>query len=333
MNAPRCRDEDYIQFLLATPKACSATEAARVQPLRPDAPAHDAFTRLLHRLEPAPEALWEEVRPLVRRDGGVLVIDDTTLDKPHARHIQLVTRHRSGEHWRVVQGIDLITVAWTDGDRVYPTDYRLDHKHADGKTKNDHFRDLLAAAAERGFRPECVLFDGWYCGLENLKAVRGYGWKFLARMTGNRRARLDRGAPRRVDEQPIAAAGTIVHLPGFGLVKVFRIVATDGDTQHWVTNDLEMGELERLTYAERAWAIEEYHRGIKQHCGAERCQVRLGRAQRVHIGLALRAFVRLEWHRYRTGISWFEAKAQVVRDAVRRYLEAPLYRLPETSTA
>ena len=116
-------------------------------------------------------------------------------------------------------------------------------------------------------------------------------------------------------------------------MKVFRIVATDGDTQHWVTNDLEMGELQRLSLAEQAWAIEEYHRGLKQHCGAERCQVRLGRAQRVHIGLALRAFVRLEWHRYRTGISWFEAKAQVVRDAVRRYLEAPLYRLPEPSTA
>ena len=330
MNASRCRDEDYIQFLLATPRACSATEAARVQPLRPDAPAHDAFTRLLHRLEPDPQTLWQEVRPLIRRRAGVLVFDDTTLDKPHAHHIQLVTRHWSGKHWAVVQGINLITALWTDGDRMYPTDYRLYHKLADGKTKNDHFRGLLAAAHERGFEPECVLFDSWYCGLENLKAVRGYGWRFLARMTGNRRVRLDHGAPLRVDEQPLAAGGTIVYLPGFGLVKVFRIVATDGDTQHWVTNDLRMDELERLALAERAWAIEEYHRGIKQHCGAERCQVRLGRAQRVHIGLALRAFVRLEWHRYRTGISWFEAKAQVVREAVRRYLEAPLYRLPES---
>jgi hypothetical protein len=54
MNAPRCTTEDYIQFLLATPKACSATEAARVQPDQPQKPAHDAFTRLLHRIEPDP---------------------------------------------------------------------------------------------------------------------------------------------------------------------------------------------------------------------------------------------------------------------------------------
>jgi putative transposase len=76
MNPPRATDQDYIEFLLATPRVATATEAARVQPNRPNAPAHDAFTRL----EPEPAVLWEEVRPLVRRTGGVLVFDDTVLD-------------------------------------------------------------------------------------------------------------------------------------------------------------------------------------------------------------------------------------------------------------
>ena len=83
----------------------------------------------------------------------MLVLDDSTLDKPHARHIQLVTQHWSGRHRGVVKGINLITLLWTDGDRLYPCDYRLYHKAADGKTKNDHFRDLLAAARGRGFAP------------------------------------------------------------------------------------------------------------------------------------------------------------------------------------
>jgi len=30
MNAPHCDDEEYIQFLIATPRVVSATEAARV---------------------------------------------------------------------------------------------------------------------------------------------------------------------------------------------------------------------------------------------------------------------------------------------------------------
>ena len=45
MNPPRVQAEDYIDFLIATPKVCSATEAARVQPPKPRPPAHDAFTR------------------------------------------------------------------------------------------------------------------------------------------------------------------------------------------------------------------------------------------------------------------------------------------------
>ena len=77
-------------------------------------------------------------------------------------------------------------------------------------------------------------------------------------------------------------------------MRVFRIVATDGSTTHWATNDLTMTALTRRQMAEASWKIEEYHRGIKQYCGAERAQVRAARAQRNHIGLALRAFLRLE---------------------------------------
>ena len=88
MNASRCCDLDYIQFLVASPRTYSCTEAARVQPDSPLAPAHDSFTRLLHRLEPDPEALWDEAEPLVEKAKGVLVIDDSTLDKPYAKHIE-----------------------------------------------------------------------------------------------------------------------------------------------------------------------------------------------------------------------------------------------------
>ena len=104
MNPPRATPDDYIQFLLGTPKVASATEAARVQPATADAPAHDAFTRLLARLEPDPATLWAEVRPLVRRTDSILVVDDTVLDKPYARKMGLVGRHWSGKHKQVVRG-------------------------------------------------------------------------------------------------------------------------------------------------------------------------------------------------------------------------------------
>src|SRR5215210_706242 len=122
---PKCRAADSIDFLIASPKAFCCTEAAAVQPEAPDPPAHDAFTRLLHRLEPDPATLWDEARPLVHRDGGWLVLDDSTLDKPYAQTIDRVGRHWSGKHKRVVWGINLITMVWTDGDRGIPCDDRL----------------------------------------------------------------------------------------------------------------------------------------------------------------------------------------------------------------
>ncbi len=92
-----------------------------------------------------------------------------------------------------------------------------------------------------------------------------------------------------------------------------------------------MGEGRRVKYAAMAWGIEVYHRALKQECHVERAQVRAARAQRNYIGMAIRAFVRLEWHRLRTGISWGAARAAIIRDAVRTYLDHPCYLLPATA--
>ena len=333
MNPARTTDEADIQFLIGSPTAVSATEAARVQPAHPTAPAHDSFTRLLHRLEPDPETLWAEVRPLVGRATGVLVVDDSTLDKPRAKHIGLVGHHGSGNHHAVVRGINLTTAPWSDGDRLDPCAYRVYRKDGDGKTKNDHFADLVTAAHRRGFRPRAVLFDGWYASVEGLKTVRAFGGISVTRFKGDREVRIAHGAATALAARPIAAAGTVVWLPGYGELRVFRVVAPNGDTTHWATNDLGLDEPTRLMFGELSWSIEEYHRGLKQFTGVERCQIRAERGQRNHIGCAIRAFVRLEYHRVTTGVSWFAAKRAIVREAVRRYLGRPLYRLPDPATA
>jgi putative transposase len=331
MNAPKCDAIDYINFLVASPRAVSGTEAARVQPERPGAPAHDAFTRLLHRLEPDPATLWAEAAPQVRRDRGILVLDDSTLDKPYARQIGLLTRHWSGKHRRVVQGINLLTLLWTDGEALIPCDYRLYEKAVDQLSKNDHFRAMLATARERGFAPECVVFDSWYASLENLKAIRRAGWRWVTQLKANRLVNPDGAGNRSLGECAIAEAGTRVHLQGYGFVLVFRIVTPDGDTEYWATSDLAMGGLARLKYAEWAWGIEVYHRGLKQQCGVERAEVRAAKAQRNHVGCALRAFLRLEQHRLVTGVSWWEAKTDILREALRQYLAQPRYTLASTA--
>jgi len=110
MNPPKCDDLDDIHFLIAAQKFFTCTEAARCQPEGEKAPAHDAFTKLLSR------------KPFVDLRKGLLILDDTTLDKPYARKMDLVTYHWSGKHQRVVKGIALLTLLWTDGFvRVFRT--------------------------------------------------------------------------------------------------------------------------------------------------------------------------------------------------------------------
>ena len=92
----------------------------------------------------------------------------------------------------------------------------------------------------------------------------------------------------------LSSHGTVVHLKGDGMVKVLRIVTVDGDTAYWVTSKLGLDAMTREVVAAQVWSIETYHRGLKQFCGAERAQVRAARAQRNHIGFAIRAFVRLD---------------------------------------
>jgi hypothetical protein len=97
-----------------------------------------------------------------------------------------------------------------------------------------------------------------------------------------------------LDDVAISAEGTVLHLQGFGMVQVFRIDDRDGAAEYWATNDLGTGAGPRQYYAELGFAIENYHRGLKQDCGVEGYQARSETAQRNHIGLAVRAFLRLE---------------------------------------
>ena len=278
----------------------------------------------------------------------MLVLDDTTLDKPYAKKMDLVTRHWSGKHKRVVWGINLQTLVWSgfgEGDRpcVIPCDMRL--YEAGGPTKNEQSREMLAVASERGSRPECVLFDAWYSGLDNLKAVRDLGWHFLTRLPANRTVNADRTGHLAVSEVEVGGAGGEVWLKGFGLVRLFRTVSRDGRAGHWATNRLAMTEAERSALERGAWGIESYHRSLKQHCGAERSHVRsaIGQANHLllsvralaralghwrqanHLLLSVRAYLRLEVHRIRTGVSHFEAKASIIREAMRAFLAHPTF--------
>ncbi len=332
MNKAKCDAQDYIQFLVAAQNVFSTVEAAATHPDGEGSVAHDAYTRLLQRLPPDSNGLWAEVEGCIAPERGMLIIDDSTLDKPYASKMALVSNHWSGKHHQVVRGINLISLVWTDdGQSSFPCDYRIYNKANDGLDKNDHFRAMLEVARQRGFSPSLVAFDGWYSSLDNLKRLREYSWEWLTRLKSNRKVSQAPGHTRSVSAIDMPANGCVLHLTGYGLVKVFRTVDTHGNAEHWATSKLTMTDLERRAAAQNAWAIETYHRNLKQFAAVERAQFRLEVSQRNHIGLAIRAFLRLEYQRIHQLIPLHDAKQSIIRQAIRLYLRNPSIVLPSTA--
>ncbi len=316
---PKVEDLDYIQFLVASQTAFSWNEAAKCSGVTDDTPAHDAFTRLLARRPPDNQALWREVEPFVNKASGLLIIDDSTLDKPHACFMDLVGWHWSGKHKATVRGINLISLVWTDGGACLPIDCRVYDKPTSGLDKNDYFRAMITTAKERGFTPEYVSFDGWYSGLGNLNHLRDLNWRWLTRLKSNHHVDSDRTDNVNVENIAIGEEDRIVHLKGYGMVKVFRIATDFDEADHWATDDLTLTEANRQEPARQAFAIENYHRALKQYCAVEKCQARSAVAQKNHILFSLRTFVRLEVARRRTGKSCYETKLTIIQDAVRTF--------------
>jgi hypothetical protein len=131
----------YCQFLIAAQTNFTATNlsshAADV--------AHDSISRFLSQIKLTPKILWEYSKPFVDLTSGCLVIDDSVLDHFYGEKISLTRWQYSGTHHRVVRGIGLTTLLWTnrEGKAHIPTDYRIYAPDADGFTKNQHVREML----------------------------------------------------------------------------------------------------------------------------------------------------------------------------------------------
>jgi putative transposase len=325
VNPQRYTEQDYIRFLIASYRMCTCTEAARCIPESRIQAAHDSVNRFLERQSSDTEALWQESLPMIEKDQGFLIIDDTTLDKPYSNQIDLVSYHWSGKHHRVVKGISLVTLLWTDGTSIIPVDFRVYDREHDKKTKNDHFQEMLDKAKERELKPHCVLFDSWYSSMGNLKLIRKMNWHFLTRLKSNRQVKHGLSFYKAVSEVDVPEEGCEVHLRGYGQIKLFKVSHIEKEPEFWATDLISMNPERHEELKKISWRIEEFHRGVKQFCGIERCQARKTKSQCSHILLSIRSFLVFEKARLQTGRSWHESKMSIHRSSIAQFIENPSF--------
>ena len=178
----RFRFESFMRFIIQSPKYGTFTEAARTDP---EQYSHDTRREEFVNMENPQQLLWDYVQRYIDVKSGYLIADDTILDKPRGPKIEGVGFHYSGKHKRSVRGLCLVSLVWTDGKYVFPVDFRVYNKD-DGITKNEHLRDILKTANERGFTPKMVMFDSWYSSCETLHLLQSWSWKYMVGIKSNR---------------------------------------------------------------------------------------------------------------------------------------------------
>jgi hypothetical protein len=201
--------------------------------------AHDAANRFLNREDFSGKDLFEEARGLMEVEGGTLSVDDTVLDKPYSQEgkTELVGYFWSGKHGCAVKGVCLVTLLYTDlkGLRL-PVNFRIVDK-AEGKTKNELFREMVGEVLAWGLRPALVSADSWYSGLENLKFLRHQGLGFLIGLEKNRIVSEREHEYVPVEDLELPDRGKVVHLRKFGFVSVFRTLDKNHEVRHYAQYD------------------------------------------------------------------------------------------------
>ena len=237
--------QKYVEYLISTPINYTCANLAE----HLGGMSHDVVSDYLKRERLTARHLWELVAEQIDDSpDAYLIIDDSVQDKRYSRSIEMVKLQYSGAEGGLVRGIGVVNLVHSSGEdgECHPIDFRIYAKEADGKSKNDHFQELLLrAVGAKQIQAKTVLFDSWYGSWRNLKLVHRLGLTFYTTLKANRLVSLSAedgyihlDAIDWNDER--LRHGIIVKLKKVPFkVRLFKVVALNGDIDWVITNDLD----------------------------------------------------------------------------------------------
>ena len=250
---------------------------------------------------------------------------------------------QAGNAKGVINGIGVVTCVYVnpEADRFWIIAYRIYDPDGDGKTKLDHVNEMLSVLVyARKLSFQTVLMDSWYATKDVMLHIEKLQKTYYCPLKSNRRVDDSGGQHpyQRIDSltwtDRECQGGKRIKIRGFPKdhkVKLFRVVSSTGHTEHVVTNDHVQNDTQvaqqAVTHAVAVslyrWKIEQFHREAKQVTGLEKCQCRLPRIVRNHIGCAFLVWLRLAQVAYQTGQSVYQVKYGLFDDYLRQQLKAP----------
>jgi SRSO17 transposase len=319
----------YIEYLLHTPINYTGTNLAN----HLSEVSHDSVSDYLAREKATARQIWELAKEVIKDNKqSYLIVDDSVQDKRYARKIELVKNQYSGAEHGLVNGICVVNLVHSDGDIYAPIDYRLYAPMEDGKTKNEHFREMLIKAkVDKGIMANTILFDSWYASVDNLKLIHRMGMQFITTLKANRLVSLSKeGGYIHLEEiawtDERKQYGVKVKLQEVPFhVQLFKLVAPDGNIDWVITNCPEKISIDLVQKENKVrWNIETMHRELKQLTGIEKCQARKARSQRNHISYCYQAWFVLKRQAKNTQLTVYELRNNLFSEYLKTVLRKPI---------
>jgi Transposase DDE domain len=197
------------------------------------------------------------------------------------------------------------------------------------QTKNELYRQMLAACAKNRMKFRYVLNDVWYASSENMRYVKeDLKKEFIMPIKTNRKVALSLEAKKRGEYEQVASveleAGTVreiyveqVEFPLLLVKQVFKNEdGSEGVLLYLVSSDVTLDHERLTTIYQRRWKVEEYHKSLKSNASLAKSPTKAIRTQSNHCFAAIWAFVKLERMKLATKMNHFALRSRMYLKAV-----------------
>ena len=289
----------YTDYLITSTKYTTATGLSRLFNNRF---SHDKVTRFLNSQELDNKKLWSFIKPFLRsveKDSSVLIVDDTILEKPYTDESEINTYHYDHSKGRSIKGINVVNLIHeTEGTRL-PISMSIVHKdklveengkqhRKSSKTKNELFREqfIMPLKVNRKVslhdpsNPE----NREYVSVESLKLQ---------------------------EDKPVKVWLKGYSKPLLLAKQVFKNKDKSTGILYLVASDLTASYSCMTIAYQRRWAVETYHRSLKNNTSVCAFPTKTIKTQCNHIYASVMAFVKLEIISIKKAVSQYALKSQV----------------------
>jgi hypothetical protein len=339
-----CTLDRYTDYLLATPKWATATGMSK---LFDGKISHDNVTRFLSSSYFDSATVWSKAKPLVRQyeslSDGVLIADDTIIEKAHTDENAMISWHWDHSLSRMVKGVNLLSLLYHSGELSVPisihlvekTEGFIDKKTGQTKykspvTKNEITRQMLQATAAQRVKWRYFLADSWFSSAETMNVINDSSKKhYIMAVECSREVALSyedklQGRFHRVDaidwSENVSPRRVWLRSVKHDVLLVRQVFIHEDASQgilYLVSNDTTLDVQTMTTTYQKRWEVEQYHKSLKQHTAIAASPTKTIETQANHFVAAIVAYIKFETIKLKNGINHFAIKSTLLAAATK----------------